>query len=112
MRSIREVARLHFEFGLSQGDIACSVKIGRTTVQDMLQRFREARLSWPLPGDLSDSRLEEMLYPQEGGPKFPEPDWGYVHRELRQRGVTLRLLWVWATPSSAPTTATSPANWR
>jgi transposase len=93
MRSIREVARLHFEFGLSQSDIARSLKIGRATVQEMLRRFRKAGLTWPLPGDLSDTQLEEMLYPQEGGPKFPEPDWGYVHRELRRRGVTLRLLW-------------------
>ena len=93
MRSIREVARLHFEFGLNQSDIARSVKIGRTTVQEMLQRFRKAGLSWPLPSDLSDSRLEEMLYPLEGETQVPEPDWGYVHRELRRRAVTRRLLW-------------------
>ena len=93
MRSIREVARLHFEFGFSQNDIARSVNIGRTTVQEMLVRFRKAGLTWPLPSDLSDTRLEELLYPQEGATKFPEPDWRYVHRELRRRGVTLRLLW-------------------
>ncbi len=93
MRSIREVARLHCEFGLSQSDIARSLKIGRATVQEMLRRFRKAGLPWPLPPDLSDSQLEEMLYPQDGGAKVPEPDWGYVHRELRRRGVTRRLLW-------------------
>jgi len=93
MRSIREVARLHFEFGRSQNDIARSVNIGRATVQEMLRRFSKAGLTWPLPPDLSDSQLEDMLYPQEGGAKFPEPDWRYVHRELRRRGVTLRLLW-------------------
>jgi len=93
MRSIREVARLQFEFGLSQHDIARSVNIGRTTVREMLVRFREAGLTWPLPSDLSDSQLEDLLYPQEGAAKFPEPDWRYVYRELRRRGVTLRLLW-------------------
>ncbi len=93
MRSIREVARLQFEFGLSQHDIARSVNLGRTTIREMLARFRRAGLSWPLSTELSDSQLEELLYPQAGMTKCPEPDWQYVHRELRRRAVTLRLLW-------------------
>ncbi|MDA8344861.1 MAG: transposase [Thermaerobacter sp.] len=65
MRSIREIARLHFEFGLSVRDIARSVHIGATTVQAMLVRFREQGLSWPLPPELSDTALEQLVYPRE-----------------------------------------------
>ena len=95
MRSIREVARLHFEFGLSAREIARSVNLGSTTVWEILARFDGAHLNWPLPSDLSDSALEELLYPPSRlGKQRPEPDWSYVHRELRRQGVTLRLLWV------------------
>ena len=93
MRSIREIARLYFEFGLSIRDIARSVHIGTTTVQRMLTRLHEQGLSWPLPPELGDTKLEQMLYPREVELARPEPDWAYVHRELRRRGVTLRLLW-------------------
>ena len=64
MRSIREIARLHFEFGLSLRDISRSVHIGATTVQEMLVRFRAHGLTWPLPAELSDTELEHLLYPQ------------------------------------------------
>jgi len=32
----------------------------------MLVRFGEHGLSWPLPADLGDTELEQMLYPREG----------------------------------------------
>src|SRR5690606_31121695 len=53
-------------------------------------------LSWPLPEDLDDAALEALLYPgnPQGRPRRPEPDWGWVHTELRRKGVTLQLLWV------------------
>lgn len=81
MRSIREIARLHFEFGLSLRDISRSVHIGATTVQEMLVRFREHGLTWPLPAELSDTELEQLLYPREAEPARPEPDWSHVHKE-------------------------------
>ncbi len=93
MRSIREIARLHFEFGLSLRDISRSVHIGATTVQEMLVRFRAHGLTWPLSAELSDTELEQLLYPREAELAHPEPDWSHVHKELRRRGVTLRLLW-------------------
>ena len=51
-----------------------------------------------MPKDLEDddSRLELFLFPAPAGrPKNAvEPDWSYVHRELRKKGVTLQLLWI------------------
>jgi transposase len=95
MRKIKEVIRLGTQ-GLSPRRIGESLGIGRTTVQECLGRARAAGLSWPLPKELSDADLEHRLYPRATGAvrgSFPQPDWAYVHRELKRKGVTLALLW-------------------
>jgi transposase len=95
MRKIKEVVRLGAQ-GLSPRRIGESLGIGRTTVQECLGRARAAGLSWPLPEELSDADLEHRLYPRATGAirgSFPQPDWAYVHRELKRKGVTLALLW-------------------
>jgi transposase len=95
MRKIKEVVRLGAQ-GLSPRRIGESLGIGRTTVQECLGRARAAGLSWPLPEELSDADLEQRLYPRATGAirgSFPQPDWAYVHRELKRKGVTLSLLW-------------------
>jgi transposase len=95
MRKIRDALRLQ-EQGLSPGKIGASLGIGRTTIQEYLSRARAAGLSWPLPEGLSDTELEQRLYPRSAGDTqgpFPQPNWAYLHRELRRKGVTLSLLW-------------------
>ena len=95
MRKIRDVLRLSAE-GLSTRQMAASLSIGRATLQGYLERAREAGLSWPLPPDLSDTDLEQMLYPRtarEASQRATQPDWAAIHRELRRKGVTLMLLW-------------------
>jgi transposase len=45
---------------------------------------------------LEDDRLEQLLFPSSpSNPETPRalPDWLYIHRELRRKGVTLMLLW-------------------
>ena len=50
-----------------------------------------------MPATLTDRVLEAMLYAghgsQQGARRKAEPDWAYVHHELRRPGVTLMLLW-------------------
>jgi len=95
MRKIKEAIRLNAQ-GLSPRRIGESLGIGRTTVQECLGRARAAGLSWPLSEELSDGDIEQRLYPRATGAvrgSFPQPDWAYVHRELRRKGVTLSLLW-------------------
>ena len=95
MRKIRDALRLHDQ-GVSPQNIGNSIGAARSTVQEYLSRSRLAGLSWPLPDDLSDSDLERLLYPRTAGEMrgmFPQPDWLYVHAELRRKGVTLALLW-------------------
>jgi transposase len=65
-------------------------------VAEYLFRFRQATLSWPLPADMDDTQLEQLLYPSTPAPFAslrPLPDCNYIHAELRKKGVTLNLLW-------------------
>ena len=96
MRKVKEVLRLRWECGLSKQKIAQSCGVARSTVGDYLMRAGAAGLSWPLPEDVSEAELEKRLFP--GHPKRmdeqrPLPEWPAVHEELRQKGVTLEVLW-------------------
>src|SRR5262249_437270 len=54
------------------------------------------KLTWPLPPELdSDEALNRLLFPAEHHPvaRRPEPDWAWVHRELKRKHVTRMLLW-------------------
>jgi len=96
MRKIREVFRLKFDCDISNRQIAKSCKIARSTVGEYLFRFQQAALSWPLAQDIDDNQLEQLLYPQLPtlpAHERPLPDWSYLHQQLRQKSVTLMLLW-------------------
>jgi transposase len=95
MRKIKEVLRLHVECRLSGRAIARSVAISSSTVGDYLRRARLANLTWPLPADLEDDKLERLLFPpvEELSSEPALPDWSYIHQERRRPGVTLQLLW-------------------
>lgn len=94
MRKIKDALRLQAA-GFSKRRIAVSLGVGRTTVREYLERAERAGLAWPLPDDLDDGALERLLFPAQAGraQEKPQPDWPLIHRELRQAGVTLMLLW-------------------
>jgi transposase len=94
MRDIREVLRLTHEAGLSERQIAGSLRIAASTVHRYLNRAGRAGLGWPLPDELDDAALERLLFPPTPPSTVPRtpPDFGWVHRELRRKGVTLQLL--------------------
>ena len=96
MRKVREVFRLKFDCDISNRKIAESCNIARSTVAEYLFRFQQAALSWPLPQELDDNQLEQLLYPKL--PSVPAdqrqaPDWSDIHQQLRHKSVTLMLLW-------------------
>ena len=97
MRKTFEVLRLKWECHLSNRAIARSCSISHTTVAAYIQRAQEAGLSWPLPADMDEDTLYELLFPKTPQSRIrviPCPDWSLVHTELRKKGVTLLLLWV------------------
>ena len=96
MRQIKDILRLHWSQGLSMRSIAQSLGVSYGSVHEVVRRATAAALQWPLPAELDDAALEQMLYTgNEGRPRVrPEPDWLVVDRELRRKGVTLQLVWL------------------
>src|ERR1700734_1038055 len=96
MRRIRQVLQLHFGVRSSARVIAGTVDIGRSTVQDYLTRAAAAGLVWPLPPDLTDEALEQLLFPdprsKPGARRYVEPDWPVLVREMKRPGVNLSVL--------------------
>jgi transposase len=100
MRKIHELLRLKFEQNLTNRQIAVSCSISRPSVAQYLSRAAAAGVSWPLPEEQDDAVLEKLLFPaapagQASGPRKtrPDPDMLHIHKELRNRHVTLQLLW-------------------
>jgi transposase len=98
MRKVKDVLRLRFALGLRQDQIARSCSIGQATVHRYLERATAAGLSWPLPEDCDDRRLNELLFPSR--PIRPPNqlragvDFAEIHRQLKgHKHVTLQLLW-------------------
>ena len=96
MRKIREILRLRYEVGLSARNIARSLNMGHTTVNDTLARAAAAGLAWPLPEGLGHSEIEDRLYPAppQSDQQRPMPDVQKIHTELKRKGVTLQTLWI------------------
>ena len=63
MRKIRELLRLRWEQHLPQRVIGQSLRLSQGAVSEYLSRARRADLTWPLPDDLDDARLEALLFP-------------------------------------------------
>jgi len=45
--------------------IAVSCNIARSTITDYLRRAERAGLTWPLPEDLDDAKLQSILFPSK-----------------------------------------------
>lgn len=89
--------RLSLEAGLSTRVVGERIGVGPRTVRDTLKRFVRAGLAWPVPGTISDTELEQLLYGapgvKPGRRKVIESDWSVIARELKRKHVTLQVLW-------------------
>src|SRR2546423_509188 len=96
MRRIKEVLRLKEGLGLSDTAVSRSVRIARSTVKEHLDRAAAAGLNWETVAELSEEELDRRLFAAVDTRHWdrPLPDWEAVEKELRGRGVTLRLLWL------------------
>ena len=94
-RVIREALRLK-SMGFSVRQISRSVNRSTGAVWKIIRKAEQAGLRFPLPEDMDDDRLESLLYPEsseEVPGRKPVPDWSETDRDLRRKGVTMRLLW-------------------
>jgi hypothetical protein len=97
MRKFREVLRLS-ALGLAQHQIARSCSIVQSTVHKYLKLAQAAQLGWPLPENLSDQKLDQLLFGERPDPPsrrvHPPPDFPAIHKELQtHKDLTLELLW-------------------
>jgi len=96
MHKNREIIRLAFDTKLSGNQIAASLSISRGYVHKCIQRAVQASLTWPLSDEVDDAALEAMLFKRvrpEAASAVREPDWEYIHTELKRKGVNVSLLW-------------------
>jgi transposase len=94
MTNIKEVLRLKFECGLSIRKIATCTKVGRTTISEILSRFEQSELSWPLPNNCSDTELTQALYQDKSVNQDKiMPNFAQIFVELRRKQMTKCLLW-------------------
>src|SRR5215469_16405824 len=96
MRRVREVLRLRTA-GVGLNEIARRVGVAPSTIRLTLKRLASARLSWPLPAEMTDSALEAALFAavgtKQGYRRRTEPEWSEIHRERKRKHVTLAMLW-------------------
>lgn len=97
MRRIKEVLRLRYKLKLDQRQIARSCSLSVSTVHEYLKRVEAANVSWPLPDDRDEARVEAALFRYSESrlePKKSPPDFAAVDEQLRcHRHVTPQLLW-------------------
>jgi transposase len=74
--------------------IAAATGVSKGAVSNYVQRAIQKSLSWPLPDDLDESALEALLF-RQAAPReqYAQPDYAYLHQELKRKSVTLQLLW-------------------
>jgi transposase len=94
MRRIKDCLRLHFVLNQNQTQIANTLSISRSTVQDYLQRIAVAKLKWEDIEHITDEELGIKLFHNKRCVKpSRDIDFTNIHKELRRTGVTLQLLW-------------------
>ena len=96
MRQLRQVLRLAGA-GTSAREIGRLTGVARSTVQDALKRAQAAKVSWPLPVEVTDEVLEQKLFARAGvatgARRRREPGWATLVMELKKPGVTMMMLW-------------------
>jgi len=100
MGKLRQILRLRYFAGIeSSRTIAKSLRCGKTTVNEYLAKAREAGITrWEELDPLDHNELRkrlglELTFETHKQPSKPLPDWMTIHEELRNRDVTLALLW-------------------
>jgi len=71
MRKLHDVLRLHFGLHLPQRQIARSVRLSQSTIHDFIGRFETCGLTWPLPEDCDEGKLEQALFGADPKPVQP-----------------------------------------
>lgn len=93
MRKISEVLRLAHDAKLSNGQIAGSLSISKSTVAAYLALAKGAGVVWPLAEGQQEVLEKQFSERDPCGLRRPLPEMATIHLEMKKPGVTLQLLW-------------------
>ena len=96
MDKIREIIRLNQELNLGCRKIAAALSISKTAVSQYISEFKACGLNYQDISSLTDSKLSEILSNRKSSCqkyKKLEDRFPYFAKELKRKGVTLKLLW-------------------
>ena len=82
------------EFGMSRSMISSSRGISRNSIREVFSIADEKQIAYSDVADKSDDEVYRLFYPQKYAYEiiYGDPDYAYVHEELKKTGVTLKLL--------------------
>lgn len=86
---------LYRAMGMSRNLIAKTKNIGRTSVSEVFKRADDLALTADDVENLSEEAVYQTLFPErhQSETLYENPDYAYVHKELKRVGVQLKLLW-------------------
>ena len=97
MRKIRQVLEYRLSKNISAEQTSLALSLSKGSVINYVERFEQSKLPWPLPDTLTDTALEQALFPpsppSNDAPIEPLPDVGYIEKELVRPHMTLQRLW-------------------
>ena len=97
MRKIHEVCRLRLKMGLGINQIAGSCNISTSTASVYINKIEESKLSYEELSALDEDAAYKLLFPDvttnKSGSDKARPDFEYLSKELKKKGVTLQLLY-------------------
>ena len=94
MTKYREILRL-LSNKLKTDEIVQACHVSKKTVIKVKKRADELGINWPLGAEMTDEKLETILFPKTSRPVSTKrmPDFDYVRKELLRNGVNKKLLW-------------------
>ena len=94
MLKIQEILRLKYEAKLSNRKIARALNISHSAVNDYIKEFSNSGKKYEDVASLNDNEIKALLKANNPKPSmYPVPDFSAVHIKLRNKIVTLNLLY-------------------
>ena len=94
MTKYRDILRL-LSNKLKTDEIVQACSVSKKTVIKVKKRAAELDIRWPLADDMTDEKLETIMFPKSPDPVSTKrmPDFDHIRSELRRNGVNKKLLW-------------------
>mgnify|MGYP000887011479 FL=1 len=93
MSKLKEILRLKYEANLSARQIARALNVSHTVVNNYIDKAKLCGKEYKQLKLLDNNEIIVNLFPtQPKKYKYTPPNFAYIHKELRRKGVTLELL--------------------